>query len=257
MMSDETPRIPPPLPYGMFENESDDDGGELDPPPPISNECIVHSPSHKAIGVYASSTFSEVRSSDNKSMNRTPRLDLNVTNAESRTKFLDRTRQNHYESSTNGPRSNVTNAESRTEFLDRTRQNHYESSTNVTTVHETRVLDKTRAPLPILPKRYNDTRNSTRFSNRTTPDTKTHFKNQVYSEETLKQTLALYSSPTHSNTNARSPIHESLTRIKNALDEDRTIEPAPQTNNNLDDLLSSINRMQCHIQRMRGSSKIV
>ena len=229
MMSDETPRIPPPLPYGMFENESDDDDdGDLDPPPPISNECIVHSPSHKAIGVYASSTFSEVRSSDNKSMNRTPRLDLNVTNAESRTKFLDRTRQNHHE-----------------------------SSTNVTTVHKTRVLDKTRAPLPILPKRYNDTRNSTRFSNRTTPDTKTHFKNQVYSEETLKQTLALYSSPTHSNTNARSPIHESLTRIKNALDEDRTIEPAPQTNNNLDDLLSSINRMQCHIQRMRGSSKIV
>ena len=277
MMSDETPRIPPPLPYGMFENESDDDGGELDPPPPISNECIVHSPSHKAIGVYASSTFSEVRSSDNKSMNRTPRLDLNVTNAESRTKFLDRTRQNHYESSTNGPRSNVTNAESRTKFLDRTRQNREDMMNNesrtrqnhdsdrsldgprsdVTTVHRTRFLDKTRAPLPILPKRYNDTRNSTRFSNRTTPDTKTHFKNQVYSEETLKQTLALYSSPTHSNTNARSPIHESLTRIKNALDEDRTIEPAPQTNNNLDDLLSSINRMQCHIQRMRGSSKIV
>ena len=104
----------------------------------------------------------------------------------------------------------------------RTRQNHDDRSldrprSDVTTVHRTRFLDKTRAPLPILPKRYNETRyepSVKRFPDRTTPDTKTHFiDNQAYSEETLKQTLALYSSPTHPNTNARSPIHKP-TRIK-------------------------------------------
>ena len=75
---------------------------------------------------YFETENSEMTESRTEFLDRTrqngPRLELNVTNNESRTKVLDRTRQNHDYVIDNESRTRQ-NHEPRTRFLDRTRRN--------------------------------------------------------------------------------------------------------------------------------------
>ena len=180
---------------------------DLEPPPPLSNECIVHSPSHTKIGIYASTSFVK---------------DV----LEDREKSI--------------PYSRIMT-------------DGYVSKSIVN--ESPKIVRRSR----IMTDGYVNKRIVNESPKIVRRETKKTLPTRRTSEEALKEALILYSSP-YSNKNGhkqRSPIHESLTKIKNALEDGGTTTTSPPQTSNLDDVLSSIHRMQCHIQRMRGSSKHV
>jgi len=161
---------PPPLPYGMMDGEDDDD--DLEPPPPISNSAIVHSPSHRKIGVFATSRT-------------VPSHTSNI-----------RDKEEYHSSSSSSRQHNYTTTNSTPQYTYDTTKYQYDKNI----------------------KTHNNNNNNNNKNNNILP------------------------------------IHESLTRIKKALTETSSpiLPKTYQSEDNLDDLLSSITRMKFHIKRMRG-----
>ena len=185
------PPPPPPLPYGMMDGEDDDD--DLEPPPPISNSAIVHSPSHRKIGVFATSRT-------------VPSHTSNI-----------RDKEEYHSSSSSSRQHNYTTTYSTPQYTYDTTKYQYDKN----------------------------------------------IKTRRSSVEALEEALVMYSPSKHRSKNNNnnnnknsniSPIHESLTRIKKALTETSSpiLPKTYQSEDNLDDLLSSITRMKFHIKRMRG-----
>ena len=201
---------------------------DLEPPPPLSNECIVHSPSHTKIGIYASTSFVK-----------------DVLEDREKSIPYSRIMTDGYVS-----KSIVNESPS---IRSRIMTDGYVSKSIVN--ESPKIVRRSR----IMTDGYVNKRIVNESPKIVRRETKKTLPTRRTSEEALKEALILYSSP-YSNKNGhkqRSPIHESLTKIKNALEDGGTTTTSPPQTSNLDDVLSSIHRMQCHIQRMRGSSKHV